>query len=386
MQVIVKVTTACNLNCTYCSEGDKPVQYMEKEIIKKMIDDLPDLAEKEHTKKIDLLWHGGEPLMMPKEILTEAMDYAQQQLQGYELRFLVQTNGTLVTPEWVDIFKKYGVEVGVSIDGYRELHDENRRKKDGTSSYDDVVSHIHDLQQAGIPVGTLMVLNTEKDIDVDCLYDCIQDIGTSIKIHPVIPCGRAKGDPRSEEIAKKYVTLLKELFVKSMDDENPVTINPLEELINALLGVRTVGECSFAGTCCRGLLCIYPDGGVGYCGRDGVHADFLFGHIQDQSLVELYSGEKAAYIRQRQAYLQQHDCKDCDDWDFCHGGCSFEAINMFQTMYHAYPNCKERRELIEYLRTTGMVLLRDNLIKQKRKRRSHIKQHRQLLEELSHEK
>lgn len=146
MQVIVKVTTACNLNCTYCSEGDKPVQYMEKEIIKKMIDDLPALAEKEHTKKIDLLWHGGEPLMMPKEILTEAMDYAQQQLQGYELRFLVQTNGTLVTPEWVDIFKKYGVEVGVSIDGYRELHDENRRKKDGTSSYDDVVSHIHDLQ------------------------------------------------------------------------------------------------------------------------------------------------------------------------------------------------------------------------------------------------
>ena len=231
-----------------------------------------------------------------------------------------------------------------------------------------------------------MVLNTEKDIDIDRLYDCIQEIGTSIKIHSVIPCGRAKGDPRSEEIAKKYVALLKELFVRSMADENPVTINPLEELINALLGVRTVGECSFAGTCCRGLICIYPDGGVGYCGRDGVHADFLFGHIQDQSLVELYSGEKAAYIRQRQAYLQQHDCKDCDDWDFCHGGCSFEAINMFQTMYHAYQNCQERRELIEYLRTTGMVLLRDHLIKEKRKRRSHIKQHRQLLEELSHEK
>ena len=141
-----------------------------------------------------------------------------------------------------------------------------------------------------------------------------------------------------------------------------------------------------AGTCCRGLICIYTDGGVGYCGRDGVHEDFLFGHIQETSLSELYSCEKARRIRQRQSYLQQHDCKDCEYWEYCHGGCTFEAVNAFQDMYHRYPNCQERKELIHYLKTTGITLLREQLVEQKRKRRKRIKLHQQLLEEISYEK
>ena len=107
--------------------------------------------------------------------------------------------------------------------------------------------------------------------------------------------------------AETYVSILKALFVKAIQDEKVIVIDPLNELLNALLGISKVGECSFAGTCCRGLICIYTDGGVGYCGRDGVHEDFLFGHIQETSLSELYSCEKARRIRQRQSYLQQHD-------------------------------------------------------------------------------
>ena len=362
------------------------MQYMQKEVIKKIIDDLPGVADQSHTKDIEILWHGGEPLMMPKTWLTEAMDYALEKLSDYKVRFLLQTNATLVTPEWIEIFKKYHVEVGVSIDGYRTLHDENRRQKDGSSSYDAVIQSIHELQQAGIPVGTLMVLNTEKNIDIDCLYDYIRELHTSIKIHSVIPCGRAKNETRSGMIAENYVSILKALFVKAIQDEKVIVIDPLNELLNALLGISKVGECSFAGTCCRGLICIYTDGGVGYCGRDGVHEDFLFGHIQETSLSELYSCEKARRIRQRQSYLQQHDCKDCEDWEYCHGGCTFEAVNAFQDMYHRYPNCQERKELIHYLKTTGIALLREQLVEQKRKRRKRIKLHQQLLEEISYEK
>lgn len=119
---------------------------MQKEVIKKIIDDLPGIADQSHTKDIEILWHGGEPLMMTKTWLTEAMDYALEKLSDYKVRFLLQTNATLVTPEWIEIFKKYHVEVGVSIDGYRTLHDENRRQKDGSSSYDAVIQSIHDLQ------------------------------------------------------------------------------------------------------------------------------------------------------------------------------------------------------------------------------------------------
>ena len=78
--------------------------------------------------------------------------------------------------------------------------------------------------------------------------------------------------------------------------------------------------------------------------------------------------------------------KDCEVREFCHGGCSFEAVNAFQDMYHRYPNCQERKELIHYLKTTGIALLREQLVEQKRKRRKRIKLHQQLLEEISYEK
>ena len=126
MQVIVKLTTKCNLNCVYCSEGDKAIAVLEKETLFKAIDELPNLLEKYKRENISLLWHGGEPLSVGKTYLQEVMQYAVNKLKNYKLKFLVQTNGTLIDAEWIDLFKKFNVGVGVSLDGYKELHDRNR--------------------------------------------------------------------------------------------------------------------------------------------------------------------------------------------------------------------------------------------------------------------
>ena len=44
MQIILKLTTACNLNCVYCSEGDKPAETLPAEIFYKLVDELPALT------------------------------------------------------------------------------------------------------------------------------------------------------------------------------------------------------------------------------------------------------------------------------------------------------------------------------------------------------
>ena len=46
MQIIVKLTTNCNLNCIYCSEGDKKAVTLKKEMLFKAIDELPLLLDK----------------------------------------------------------------------------------------------------------------------------------------------------------------------------------------------------------------------------------------------------------------------------------------------------------------------------------------------------
>ena len=174
MEIVVKLTTGCNLRCVYCSEGDKPLMILKKEYLYKLIDELPAFLDAHHDKKITLLWHGGEPMTVGTAYLQQVMDYAKEKLQGYELSFQMQTNLTLLDKAWIDLIKTYQIGVGVSIDGYQELHDANRLSKEGNPTFAIVTKNMDRLQEAGIHFGTLMVLNTEKDIDIDKLYTFIK--------------------------------------------------------------------------------------------------------------------------------------------------------------------------------------------------------------------
>ena len=59
MQVIVKLTNACNLRCKYCSEGDyEVVSNLSFRLLQKLVDDLPELLDNVGEKSIDFLWHG----------------------------------------------------------------------------------------------------------------------------------------------------------------------------------------------------------------------------------------------------------------------------------------------------------------------------------------
>jgi uncharacterized protein len=71
---------------------------------------------------------GGEPLLVPMKDMEELFRFGLEQFGGIaKQRGLnansIQTNGTLITPEHLDLFQKYQVGVGVSVDGPEELND-----------------------------------------------------------------------------------------------------------------------------------------------------------------------------------------------------------------------------------------------------------------------
>lgn len=111
-----------------------------------------------------------------------------------------------------------------------------------------------------------------------------------------------------------------------------------------------------------------------------------YGHLQNQSLLELYHSDNAEKIRQRQGYLMAHDCKNCEDWSLCHGGCGFEAVNATGCLEKPYPRCAIRRQLLQYLKTTGIALLKKRLLKQKSEYRTLIQEREKLLGEIYDER
>lgn len=387
MQVIVKVTTDCNLNCVYCSEGDRPSILLKKEYLFKLVDELPQVLSELNETEVEFLWHGGEPLSVGVEYLTEVMDYIKLKLASYKIKFLIQTNGTLIDDKWIDIFKYYDIGVGISLDGYKEIHDSNRRFKNNQPTFDIVMENIKKLKLANIPVGTLMVLNTSKYIDSKTLYQFIKDNQLNAKIHPVVPCGRAEDNPEIEEVYKNYIVLLKELYTLTMADmDETIVIQPMDEIMNAVLGLTTMRECSFNGTCGDKFICLFADGATGFCGRYEKNETFLYGHIEDDSLINLYHSISAKLVRNRQSYLIEHDCKNCEDWNYCHGGCTFEALNYSSKINSKYPLCKQRKELLTFFKNEGLELLRKRLVKEKQRYRMLIKERQSMLEGLTDEK
>ena len=135
MQVIVKTTTQCNLACTYCSEGNQPPRTLSLSTFCKLIDELPPVLERAGQHDINILWHGGEPLLWGIDRLEAGMTYAEQKLSDYELRFTMQSNGYRLDDDSLALLQRHRVHVGISLDGRQAYHDAVRRTKDGKPTW-----------------------------------------------------------------------------------------------------------------------------------------------------------------------------------------------------------------------------------------------------------
>ena len=104
----------CNLACHYCYQNPQ----REAENYKKSYD-MNKMKAALLKEGRDFSIFGGEALLVPIEDLEDLWYF------GYENfgKNSIQTNGTLITSKHIELFKKYNVSVGISIDGPGELND-----------------------------------------------------------------------------------------------------------------------------------------------------------------------------------------------------------------------------------------------------------------------
>lgn len=383
MLFVVKTTTACNFKCVYCSEGDRPARNLPPEVFCKFVDELPEFLARRQDRTVSILWHGGEPMLWGLERLESAMAYAEKKLaEDFSLSFSMQSNGYLLDESALDLLERYRVNVGVSLDGYRELQNANRPARGGELTFDKVWQNVLELRRRHLGGSTLMVLNAGQEIDIDKLFAFIKDNRICCKINVLIPCGRAADCADIKAVRRSYVRLLKELYERAVREEDDIIIDPLDKLMEAIILEKSVRECVYNGHCGSHIMCLYSDGAVGFCGRDAKRQLCGCGSLTEHTLEELYSSALAQKVRSRDAYLQQHDCRGCSIWPLCHGGCAFEALQESGDIMTKAPGCEERRELIGYLRTTGLELFRQKLLRKKRRYRAIIAEKKKLLDDV----
>jgi uncharacterized protein len=115
------------------------------------------------SKDISILWHAGEPLVVPPNFYRTAFEILERARPACtKLTHKLQTNGMLLTREWCQLFKEFGVVVGVSIDGPAHIHDLHRRTRGGEGTFSKVMAGIDLLREFEIPFNTIAVLSKQS--------------------------------------------------------------------------------------------------------------------------------------------------------------------------------------------------------------------------------
>ncbi len=123
------LTKNCNYACTYCFV-DQSLKYdMSYDLIKDIMD-----SYKVEDRKYNIVFFGGEPLLKANEIIRFIKEYTD-----IVTNFSILTNGSLLTKEMLDEFKPYSkkLNIQISLDGPKEVHDKYRIYKNGEGTFDD---------------------------------------------------------------------------------------------------------------------------------------------------------------------------------------------------------------------------------------------------------
>jgi uncharacterized protein len=175
IEVILKTVERCNINCSYCyyfrdnHEYLHLPKYISVDTITQVAAFLAQGAQDLGLESIQIDFHGGEPTMQKKATFDWMCSHFRAQLTTHvALSLAIQTNATLVDDEWIALFEKHQVHVGVSLDGPQDYHDVARLDHHGTSTYDRTMRGVACLQAAAaqgrIPgVGALCVINPKHD-------------------------------------------------------------------------------------------------------------------------------------------------------------------------------------------------------------------------------
>ncbi len=174
--LVFQGTPFCNIDCSYCYLPDRANRSrMSIETIERTCRLL--VRDRLAADAIEILWHAGEPLVLPVAFYERAFTAIAAELPGAELRHKLQTNATLLDAHWIDFFRTWNVTVGVSLDGPPHIHDRHRTTRSRQPTSARVMKGVSRIKDAGIRLNVICVLTRDSLAMADDLFDFFEEIG-----------------------------------------------------------------------------------------------------------------------------------------------------------------------------------------------------------------
>ena len=316
---MVLPSMSCQASCTYCF-GPHKGPMMDELTAEKTVEFIARTSRECSMDSIRVVFHGGEPLLAPVEIwkiLLEGLDSLRKETK---VRLSVQSNLWALNDELLELFRRYEVHLGTSLDGPKEICDINR----GEGYYERTYASIEKARQHRRDTGVICTLTGESLPHLKEIMEFFRDRALTPVLHCAVKALGKDNDPSSltpDEFADAVI-LIYEWYI---NNRKYIRIPTLDHYVAALIhgeaGVCTMSEC-------LGLFCVIgPTGDITSCQRFAGMEGYRLGNIfDDPSLEELFSSPAALKQRERQIKAAQ-ECSECRYLNICHGGCWYNAVS-----------------------------------------------------------
>jgi uncharacterized protein len=235
--LVLQPTPFCNLDCSYCYLPDRNSRKrMRPEVLHQVFERVFASGLIEHP--FTVVWHAGEPLVLPPRFYEEAFAIARQHDRGHApFQHSFQSNATLLDEQWCDLIRAHRVLVGVSVDGPDFLHDRHRRTRGGRGTLREVLSSIRLLHDNAIPFHVITVLTADSLDYPDELFEFYQEHGIGAVGFNVeeIEGPHAVSSLGADGVPARFRRFLKRFFTLAAHAEPPMRVRELDAALGLIL-------------------------------------------------------------------------------------------------------------------------------------------------------
>ncbi len=325
LSVMIKPSSSiCNMRCKYCfydslasTRENYSYGIMNDDTSEKLVKSILEYA---NGGSVSIAFQGGEPLMAGVQFFKSFIEFVKlYNLKSSPISYAMQTNGTLVNDEWIELFKKNKFLIGLSLDG-----DSNANKFRIDSAKKPVFSRVMQTADkfilSDVDFNVLVVATKYTSKHIKEIYRFLTDKG--YKYLQFIPCLRPFGDMSEGELymnVNDYGNFLVELFKLYADDyknNRYTSIRWCDNIVGMYYGVPAE-QCGIMGHCSTQFV-IEGNGDVYPC--DFYCSDnWKLGNVTIDDFTVIANSEKASKFVMESLHLPLK-CKDCNLLAVCRGG------------------------------------------------------------------
>ncbi|WP_046757912.1 radical SAM/SPASM domain-containing protein [Kordia jejudonensis] len=322
--VVWEITLACNLKCTHC--GSRAGKVRPGELTTEQCFEVVDSLKKLGTREISII--GGEAFLR-----KDWLDIIRR-IDGHGMECSMQTGAYNLTEKRITDAKEAGIKnIGVSIDGLPDVHNEIRGRKD---SFEQAITCLGLLKKHNIVSSVNTTITKKNKNQLNELLDIL--IANGVKnwqVQLVVAMGNAV-DHSDELIIQPYELIefydnLIQIYRRALANNVLVQAGNNIGYFGPYEHIWRQGSVGYYSGCGAGhtALGIEADGVVKGCPSLPT-TDYTGGNIKNMSIEDIWNySEEMFFSRYRNKNEMWGGCKGCYYETSCLAGCSWTSHVLF---------------------------------------------------------